>query len=151
MGWLRSVGSIKLQVSFAKYRLFYRALLQKKPINLLILLTKATPYTRICRCVYMLWGGYMYQAPENCRCLLQNIVSFAKEPYKRDDIQQQYFCGVATCSRLLKIVGVFCTISSLLQSSFAKETYDFKEPTNRSHPIHVYEYMCAPLPSLKTT
>jgi len=30
MGWLRSVGSIKLQVSFAEYRLFYRALLQKR-------------------------------------------------------------------------------------------------------------------------
>jgi len=26
MGWLRSVGSIKLYVSFAEYRLFYRAL-----------------------------------------------------------------------------------------------------------------------------
>jgi len=43
MGWLRSVGSIKLQVSLAEYRLFYRALLQKRPIILLILLTKATP------------------------------------------------------------------------------------------------------------
>ena len=32
MGWLRSVGSIKLWVSFAEYRLFYRALLQKRPI-----------------------------------------------------------------------------------------------------------------------
>jgi len=32
MGWLRSVGSIKLQVSFAEYRLFYRALLQKRRI-----------------------------------------------------------------------------------------------------------------------
>ena len=31
MGWLRSVGSIKLYVSFAEYRLFYRALLQKRP------------------------------------------------------------------------------------------------------------------------
>ena len=28
MGWLRSVGSIKLSVSFAEYHLFYRALLQ---------------------------------------------------------------------------------------------------------------------------
>jgi len=37
--WLRSVGSIKLQVSFAEYRLFYRALLQKRPIILSILLT----------------------------------------------------------------------------------------------------------------
>ena len=44
MGWLRSVGSIKCQVSFEEYRLFYRALLQKRPIILSILLTKATPY-----------------------------------------------------------------------------------------------------------
>jgi len=43
--------------------------------------------------------------------------------------------GVATISRLLKIIGVFCNRSSLLQGSFAKETYNFKEPTNRSHPI----------------
>ena len=43
--------------------------------------------------------------------------------------------GVATISRLLKILGLFCRISSLLQGSFAKETYHFKEPTNRSHPI----------------
>jgi len=44
MGWLRSVGSIKLYVSFAEYLLFYRPLLQKSPIILSILLTKATPY-----------------------------------------------------------------------------------------------------------
>ena len=45
---LRSVGSIKLWVSFAYYRLFYRALLQKRPIILSILLTKATPYLALC-------------------------------------------------------------------------------------------------------
>ena len=50
MVWLRSVGSIKLQVSFAEYRLFYRSLLQQRPIILSILLTKATPYKlRECR------------------------------------------------------------------------------------------------------
>jgi len=43
--------------------------------------------------------------------------------------------GVATISRLLKILGLFCRISSLLQDSFAKETYNFKAPTHRSHPI----------------
>jgi len=32
MGWLRLVGSSKLHVSFAEYRLFYRALLQKRSI-----------------------------------------------------------------------------------------------------------------------
>ena len=43
MGWLRLVGSLKLQVSFAEYRLFYRALLQKRPAILRSLLIVATP------------------------------------------------------------------------------------------------------------
>ena len=43
-------------------------------------------------------------------------------------------CGV-TISMLLKIIGLFCKISPVLQGSFAKETYNFKEPTNGSHPI----------------
>ena len=43
--------------------------------------------------------------------------------------------GVATVSRLLKIIGLFCRIQPLLQGSFVKETYNFKEPTNRSLPI----------------
>ena len=43
--------------------------------------------------------------------------------------------GLATIIRLLKIAGLFCRIQSLLQGSFAEETYNFKEPTNRSHPI----------------
>ena len=38
--------------------------------------------------------------------------------------------GVATISRLLKIVGLF-----LVQGSFAKEAYNFKEPINHSRPI----------------
>ena len=42
---------------------------------------------------------------------------------------------VDTIGRLLKITGLFCRISSLLQGSFAKETYHFKEPTSRSHYI----------------
>jgi len=46
--------------------------------------------------------------------------------------------GVATISRLLRITGLFCRISSLVGGSFAKETYDFKEPTNRSHPVHTF-------------
>ena len=44
MGWLRLVGSLKLSVSFAEYRLFNRALLQKRPIILRSLLIIATPY-----------------------------------------------------------------------------------------------------------
>ena len=50
-------------------------------------------------------------------------------------ICENVFYEVATISRLLKIRCLFCRISSLLWGSFAKETYDFKEPRNRSHPI----------------
>jgi len=43
--------------------------------------------------------------------------------------------GVATISRLLEIIRLFGEYRSLLKGSFAKETYNVKEPTNRSHPI----------------
>jgi len=42
---------------------------------------------------------------------------------------------VATIRRLLKIIGLFCGISSVFEGSFAKETYHFMEPTNRNHPM----------------
>jgi len=46
MWWLRLVGSLnlKLQVSFAEYSLYYRALLQKRPMISRSLLNVATPY-----------------------------------------------------------------------------------------------------------
>ena len=45
------------------------------------------------------------------------------------------WCKVATISRLLKIIGLFCKRALLKRLYSAKETYDFKEPTNCSHPI----------------
>jgi len=51
MGWLRLVGSLKVQVSLTEYRLFYRVLLQKRPIILRSLIIVATPYASvICIC-----------------------------------------------------------------------------------------------------
>jgi len=47
MGWLMSEGSMKLYVSFAEYCLFHRAILQKRPISLSILLSEATPQHRV--------------------------------------------------------------------------------------------------------
>ena len=44
---LQLVWSIQLLVSFAEYRLLCRALLQKKPVILSILLTEATPYVKM--------------------------------------------------------------------------------------------------------
>ena len=48
MGWLRLVHCLKLQVSCAEYRLFYRALSQKSPIIFRSLLVIATPYWHMC-------------------------------------------------------------------------------------------------------
>jgi len=58
------------------------------------------------------------------------------------------YYGVVTTSRLLKIIGLFCRISSLLKGSFAKETYNFKESTKRSHPIRAPSTL--PLSPLRT-
>jgi len=63
---------------------------------------------------------------------LQHTVAHCNTP---NHTFENVYYGVATISRLLKILGLFCRTSSLSQGSFAKETYHFKEPTNRSHPI----------------
>jgi len=47
MEWLRLVGSFKLQVSFAEYSLFYRALLRKRRVILRSLQIEATSYKRL--------------------------------------------------------------------------------------------------------
>ena len=41
---------------------------------------------------------------------------------------------------------LFCTTYSLLQGSFAKETYNLKEPTNHSHPISADEIVTWDVP-----
>ena len=45
--------------------------------------------------------------------------------------------GVATIRRLLNVIGLFCKRALQKRRCSAKETYDFKEPTNRSHPMHI--------------
>ena len=40
---------------------------------------------------------------------------------------------------LLQIIGLFCKRALQKRLCSAKETYDFKEPTNHSHPIHSRE------------
>ena len=69
-------------------------------------------------------------------------VSFAEEPYKRDDILQmraessrETLSTVLSCSRLStkSFAEYHLFHTALLQKR--PETYAFKEPTNRSHPI----------------
>jgi len=64
--------------------------------------------------------------------LCANIYKGGRERYTRERDRD---IAVATISRLLQIIGLFCRISSLLWGSFAQETYNLKELTNRSHPI----------------
>ena len=95
MGWLRFVGSLKLWVSLAEYCLFYRALLQKRPILLRSLWIGATPYAGMasrdaildstCNVSYMC-VYYRALCATVWLWFLKSYVSFVKEPYKRDDI-----------------------------------------------------------------
>ena len=72
MGWLRLVGSIKLQVSFAAYCLFYRALLQKRPVILSIQLTEATSYEK---------SLVFYQGTKEHSAAARCSGSLSKKPY----------------------------------------------------------------------
>jgi len=46
-----------------------------------------------------------------------------------------YCYRVATISRLLQMIGLFCKSALYKRLHSAKESYNPKEPTNRSHPI----------------
>ena len=52
------------------------------------------------------------------------------------------FCGVSTISRLLKIIDLFCKKALKKGWYSAKETYNLKERTNRSHPIYTWRCAC---------
>jgi len=70
--WLYTTYTTKRYVSFAEYRLFYRALLQKRPT----ILTMGW--------MTLSWEDYVQQIPQNYTSLLQNIVSFIGLFRKRD-------------------------------------------------------------------
>jgi len=56
-----------------------------------------------------------------------------RQTYIKDSQTDGY--GVATISRLLKIIGLLCKRALYKRRYSAKETYNFKETTNRSHLI----------------
>ena len=92
MGWPRLVGPLKLQVSFAEYRLFHRALSQKGPV-ILRAYQSQPPHIKNETCIFDKSDLYT-RSVETMGWLrlvgsLKLQVSFAKEPYKRDDILQK--------------------------------------------------------------
>jgi len=74
----------------------------------------------ICMCLFCIYTCLV------CIYTCRVCVKYVSDPY-----------GVATVSRIDKIIGFFCRIASLLLVSFAKETYNFIDPTNCSHPISI--------------
>jgi len=64
-----------------------------------------------------------------CGCGVSACGTAARLPHRRD----RY--GVASDSRIDKIIGLFCKRAIQKRRYSAKETYDFIDPTDRSHPI----------------
>ena len=87
MEWLRSVGSLKLYVSFAKAPYKRDDILQKRPVILSIVLTIATPYLlsfphkrkyqnvyiHTCMYVHIYMCVYIYICIYMCVCIEVNI------------------------------------------------------------------------------
>jgi len=69
-------------------------------------------------------------------CMCVCYIRASTTPKKKNHVPMWY--GVATVSRIDKIIVLFCRISSLLLGSFAKETYYLIDPTNRSHHIYMF-------------
>jgi len=67
-------------------------------------------------------------------------ISFTRDTWLISIYHLTHTCvhGVATISVLLKIVGLVCKRTLYNRWYSAKQTYNFKEPTNRSRPIAIY-------------
>jgi len=76
-----------------------------------------------------------------CPLLIHHPDLVAPEKNSQKSSQQTFYLGfyvihvygVATIRKLLKITGLFCKSALQKRLYSAKETYNFKEPTNRSH------------------
>jgi len=84
-----------------------------------------------------------------CACVLTCVLRLLTLMLR---VSAYFVCyGVASISMLLKIISLFCKRDLQRRLYSAKETYNFEEPANRSHPISkcafdqyvfVYMYSC---------
>jgi len=159
MGWLRLVGSLKIYVSFAKEPYKRDDILKKRHIILRSLLIVATPYlhnvntcmhthlwihlqkhlpTQLCLCTHsQSYLGWHFQkalsklkarssklerlfslkrGKRDVRAWSLNFERAFRKCHPKWDRLYMLSCmyGVAKMSRLLKIIGLFCRISSFL-------------------------------------
>jgi len=136
MGWLRLGGSLKLQVSFAKEPNKRDCILPKRHVILRSLLIALTPHVHTCTMVSI----WMQRATRLSIHIHGETVQHTALHRNTDTIYihvyfYRHIYGVASTSRLLKIIGLFCKRALWKRRYSAKETYNFKEPTTRSHPI----------------
>ena len=114
MGWLRSVGSIKSWVSFAEYRLFYRALLQKRPIILSILRIEAH--------IRSVWNGWYTHIP-------------LYKPLFEDDRRDTGEHATHTCIHTCVHTNIYISIHSSI--------HPYTHPTHTHTNVHTYTpYNC---------
>ena len=69
-----------------------------------------------------------------CRALLQK----RPIPTVSKSWRSKMKYGVALISRINRIIGLFCKRALLKTQYSAKETYNFIDPTDRSHPIGLF-------------
>jgi len=123
MGWLRLVGSLKIQVSFSKEPYKRDYILQKRPIFLrsLLIIYVCVPCCSSCNTIYICVCV--------CVCVCTHTISDAYAPV------------TSTCTQIeLHIalwIGLFFKGARKKRRYSAKETYNFKEP-NRSHLIALW-------------
>ena len=110
-GWLRLVGSLKLYVSFAKEPYKRDYILHKRPVILRSLLIVATPYKNQHRIssakeklfhTFMRTNAHTHTQTHTCTHTRTHTCPHAHLPHFPSDY------GVATMSRLLKIISLFC-------------------------------------------
>jgi len=94
-------------------------------------------YVCVCRCGRV----HVHVHVHVCVCMYTHIHVYVHMCGSADCVWRLGY-EVATISRLLKITGLFCKRALLKRRHSAKETCNFKEPTNRSHPIEDVGYSC---------
>jgi len=100
--------------------------------------------SRVCIWLSHVYIRPTYRASSQCTCLRYTRRMSHATHVSESCLRMGESYGVATVSRLLKIIGLFCKRALSKRGYSAKETYDFKEPTSRSHPIphkwmsHIY-------------
>jgi len=120
MGWLRLVGSLKLQASFAEYNLFCKALLRKRPVILRSLVIVATPYVQNADLVFFCMRVCMYVFL--CLCLdcrvcecIYTLVSVCMCVYTRVHV-----CMFACVRVRARVLYIFVRLWKYIYCRFAK-------------------------------